>query len=500
MPSLIIASFDGSSTYTLTRDVFATYLNVSNSITVITAGYRLFAFYEIANYGAIHNDGANASGTTAGAGGLAGFFKAGGTGATGLLAASAGANGTAQATPTANTWVGGLGGKGGQGRQSTTSFEGGMITTANITTPANADGGSKVTSNYVNYLTRYVVGATNWQMTPSIGGGSGAKSIIGTTATSGGGGGGGGVCFVAAPKITGVGTITANGGAGGNAAGTGGSFGGGGGGGGGVMCMIAKTSDIVPYADGGNGGTSVFGTNGTLPVAAANGTATSTTTTMTLTPTTALSKGKLYMITFHLNITGGIGFSGINSITGYGMVWQLVGGSRVEFNTIAAPTRAMETWYGFYFGGEPDLVESDVLTISLSEPNTAARVIIDEISNVDLDLFNPPITSNMASNVTNSATTLTVTLPTAPTTGNLVYSVFSRSGGTAPVAGAGNTIVNSQTTAPQIASQVSSAQQANIQTHTTAAAVAGFSVEITASASGINGDNGWAGKVIRIYG
>jgi hypothetical protein len=340
-------------------------------------------------------------------------------------------------------------------------------------------------------------------MTPSIGGGSGAKSIIGTTATSGAGGGGGGVCFVAAPKIlnpTGTGTISANGGAGGNAAGTGGSFGGGGGGGGGVMCMIAKTSDITPTADGGNGGTSIFGTNGTLPVVAANGTTTSTTTTMTLSPTTALSKGKLYLMTFHLNVTGGIGFSGINSVEGYGITWQLIAGSRVEFNTIVAPTRAMETWYGFYFGGEPDLVQSDVLTVDLSQANTAARVIIDEVSNVDLDFFNPPITANMASNVTNSATTLTVTLPTAPTTGNLVYSVFSRSGGTAPTAGAGNTIVNSQTVAPQIVSQVSSAQQANIQTHTTAAAVAGYSVEITASVSGINGDNGWAGKVVRIYG
>jgi hypothetical protein len=494
------STFDGSLTYTLTRDVFATYINVNNAVTVITAGYRLFATTEISNAGTIHNNGAAASGTTAGAGGLGGFFKAGGTGATGLLAASVGANGTAQATPTANTWVGGLGGKGGQGRQSTTSFEGGQITTANITTPANADGGSKVTSNYVNYLNRYVVAATNWQMTPSIGGGSGAKSATGTTATSGGGGGGGGVCFVAAPVITGAGTISANGGAGGNAAGTGGSFGGGGGGGGGVMCMIAKTSAITPIAVGGNGGTSVFGTNGTLPVASANGTTTSTTTTMTLSPTTALSKGKLYLMTFHLNITGGIGGSGINSVEGYGMVWQLVSGSRVEFNTIAAPTRAMETWYGFYFAAEPDIVQSDALTITLSDANTAARVIIDEITNVDNDFFNPPVTTNIATNVTNSATTLTVTLPTPPTTGNLVYSVFSRSGGTAPVAGAGNTLVNSQTVAPQITSQVSSAQTANIQTHTTAAAVAGFSVEITASASGINGDTGWDGKVVRIYG
>ena len=99
-----------------------------------------------------------------------------------------------------------------------------------------------------------------------------------------------------------------------------------------------------------------------------------------------------------------------------------------------------------------------------------------------------------------SATTLTVTLPVAPTAGNLVYSVFARSAGTATTAGAGNTLVNNQTTAPQISSQVSSAQTANTQTHTTAAAVAGISMEIAKSVNGANGSNGWDGKVVRIYG
>jgi hypothetical protein len=497
------STFDGSFTYTLTRDVFATYINISASVTVITAGYRLFAFYEIETAGAIHNNGANGSGTTGGAGGLGGFFKAGGAGATGLLAASAGANGTAQATPTANTWVGGLGGRGGQGRFSTTSFVGGMITSANITPPANADGGSKVTSNYINYLTRYVVGATNWQMTPSIGGGSGAKSIIGTTATSGAGGGGGGVCFVAAPTIlnpTGTGTISANGGAGGNAGGTGGSFGGGGGGGGGVMCMIARSSDITPTANGGTGGLSVIGTNGNLPVASANGTNTTLTATLTLTPTIALSKGKLYMITFHLQNAAGISGSGINSISGWGISWNNLSGSRVEYNTIAVPTRVQETWYGYYENGSPDIVDSEDIVVSLSNVNTTARVIIDEITNVDANNANYPFTGNQGTNSVNSATTLTVTLASAPTAGNLVYSVFTRSAGTATTAGAGNTLVNNQATAPQITSQVSSAQQANIQTHTTAAAVAGFSAEIAAAITFYNASDGWDGKVVRIYG
>jgi hypothetical protein len=500
-------TFDGSSAYsfatysstiyTLTRDVWATTISVSSGYTVITAGYRLFATTSINAAGNIHNNGSNGSGAVAGAGGLGGFFKAGGAGAAGLLAASAGAAGTAQATPTANTWVGGVGGRGGQGRLNNIGFNGGQIAPTNATNPANADGGSKVTSNYVNYLTRYVVGATNWQMTPSIGGGGGAKSVTGTAATSGAGGGGGGICFVAAPVITGSGTISANGGSGGNAAGTGGSFGGGGGGGGGVVCVIAKTSAITPTATGGTGGTSVFGTNGTLPVAHASGTNTTATQTLTITPTHTLSKGKLYLITVHLNVAAGLGGSGVNSITGYGINWYNLSGSRVEYSTIAAPTRAQETWYGFYSGTEPDLVDSLDIVINLSNINTAARAIMDEISGLELSTA---ITGNIATNATNSATTLTTTLVTTPTTGNMVYSVFTRSGGTAPVAGAGNVLLNNQAVAPQITSQVSSAQQANVQTHTTAAAVAGFSVELTASIAGASGSDGWAGKVIRIYG
>lgn len=512
------ATFNGAVpyTYTLTRDVFAEGININASVTVITAGYKLIANSYISNEGTIHNSGSNATGTTAGAGGLGGFYKAGGTGATGLLAASAGANGTAQATPTANTWVGGVGGKGGQGRATNTTFTGGQITTANMTVPANADGGSRVTSNFISYLTRYIVGATNWQMTPSVGGGSGAKSTTGTTATSGAGGGGGGICFVAAPIITGNGYISANGGNGGDATGTGGTFGGGGGGGGGVACVVSKSIDptITVEAIGGYGGQSVIGTNGTLPITIANGTNTTATTTMTITPTTMLNQDSLYFLTFHLNITGGIGGSGINGITsGYGLTWRQVSGSRVAYATIASPTRVQETWYGIYepTAGvpDPDLVDNNVITVYLSDQNTAARAILDEVQNVDAgNVYNPgtgtffdPVTTNIGTNSSNSATTLTVTLASAPTSGNLVYSVFTRAGGTAPVAGTNNTLVNNQTTAPLMVSEVNTTgQQANAMSHTTAAAIAGFSVEVTKTGLTPTGYDGWNGKVIRIYG
>jgi uncharacterized Fe-S center protein len=44
-------------------------------------------------------------------------------------------------------------------------------------------------------------------------------------------------------------------------------------------------------------------------------------------------------------------------------------------------------------------------------------------------------------------------------------------------------------------------QQANAMSHTTAAAVAGFSVEIAKTPIGANsGSDGWNGKVVRIFG
>lgn len=498
------ASFDGTSTYTLIRDVWATSIFVGAFTTVITAGYRLFAQTSINNNGLIHNNGSNATGSTAGAGGLAGFFKAGGAGATGLLAASAGSDGVAQATPTVDTWVGGVGGRGGTGRASNVTFTGGMITTANLalSVPSNADGGARVTSNFVNYMTRYIVGATNWQMTPSIGGGGGAKSIIGTAATSGGGGGGGGVLVVASPIIFGSGSYRANGGIGGNASGTGGSFGGGGGGGGGICCIIARTIANNNYqANGANGGTSIFTGTGNYPVPHVNGTNTTLTQTLILSPTHALSKGKLYMLTFHLQRAAGVGASGINSVSGYGITWNLISGSRVEYATIASPTRVQETWYGYYTLNEPDLVEDSTITVALSDLNTTARVIMDEISNVNASNISNPITSNIGTNRSNSATALTVTLATAPTVGNCVYSVFTRATGVLPVAGANNTLVNNVITAPLMVSEVNTTgQQANAMTHTTASAIAGFSVEITKTALGLEGSRGWDGKVVRIYG
>jgi len=479
-------TFNGTDTYTLTRDIYAEALVLYQSIILETAGYRIFCRDIFQCYGTVRNNGGNASGATAGTGATGGFFKAGGAGAAGLGTGSAGANGTAQATPTANTWVGGLGGRGGAGRASAATFEGGMITTTNLTTPANSDGGSHITSNIVNYLNKFVnIGGANQQMTPSVGGGSGAKSATGTTATSGGGGGGGG-----------------DGGNGGNASGTGGSFGGGGGGGGGIVVLLSKLNDtgvVYPTALGGAGGSPVTGTNGTYTVAVANGTATSTTTALNITPTTPLSKGNMYIVTVHLQKTGGIGTLSVNSVYGYNLNWQFV--NSVDFNTTASPTRRIEVWYAWYDATftDPDIAGDESIRIDLSEAPTASRVIVDELQNVDLGT----IANNTNTNAVDSALTLSVTLGTAPSAGNTVYSVFGKSNNIAAAAGAGNTIINNQyTAAPPLVSEVSTAQTTNAISHaTTAAAIGGISFEINKPPTDAsNGGDGWDGKVIRLYG
>lgn len=501
---LAYATFDsGTATYTLTRDVYGTGVIVQSGYILKTAGYRIFGNEYITVTGDIECNGGNASGTTAGTGATAGFFKAGGNGGAGRVAGDAGIAGVAPATPTANTWVGGFGGRGGPGRTTLTTQHGGMISNANATIPANSEGGVKVIGNINSYLNKYIVSATNWQLTPSIGGGSGAKSATGTSATTGGGGGGGGIVFLAAPVITGVGTVYAKGGNGGNAAGTGGSFGGGGGGGGGIICYVCKNTTSLPNfnVDGGTPGTSVIGTNGDLPLAFANGTAQGTTTTLTVTPTALPSHKSLIMLGIHVQNTGGVTGLGINSIKGFGASWSQVSGSRIEFNTNASPTRFLELWYCETTSGSFNLEQEDVV-IEFSGAVTNARVIIDEIVNTDAINLNSAVTGNSANNSVDTALTLTVTLPNAPTAGNMVYSLFGKSNAQAQTAGAGNTLVNNQSAqTPSMASEVSIAQQANAISHTTTnAAIGGISVEITATSASSTGNPGWAGKIVRLYG
>ena len=497
-----ILSLAGS-TYTLLRDIYCTTFNIVNGVTLETAGYRIFCITDCIVDGIIRNNGGNASGATAGTGATGGFFKAGTNGAAGLGTASAGANGTAVTNPTAATWVGGLGGRGGAGRASNTTFLGSGFVPGNVTPPANSDGGPRITSNFTTYLNKLVSAATPYQFTPSAGGGAGAKSATGTSAVSGGGGGGGGVVFIASPNIStfGTGVIQANGGDGGNASGTGGTFGGGGGGGGGVAAIIAKNCTITPQVNGGIGGTSVrLGTNPDSPVGTNVVNTTTTSTSISVTPTVCPSEYSLMMLSVNIQKTGGVSNCYITGITGYAMNWTLVTGSRVEYNSIASPTRAIEVWSGQVASLSADLPADRTITITFSEAPTNARIFIDEIFNTDVIDNGYPVTSNYQTNRSDSATTLTMTLPTAPAAADGVFTFVGRSGGTVAASTTG-TIMGTSDTNSAGATMLGLGTTTNTMTHTTAAAVAGFSVELNKpTISQTRGSYGWNGRYIRLYG
>ena len=64
------------------------------------------------------------------------------------------------------------------------------------------------------------------------------------------------------------------------------------------------------------------------------------------------------------------------------------------------------------------------------------------------------------------------------------------------VAGSGNTLLNNQTVAPLLVSEVSSGQQTNAMTWTTAAAAGAISVELQAASTCERGTRGWDGRII----
>jgi hypothetical protein len=500
----LLATLVGT-TYTLLRDIYCTTFNIYSGITLDTAGYRIFANVDCIVEGTVENNGANASGTTGGAGGTAGFFKAGTAGVNGLNAASAGANGTAVTNPTAATWIGGLGGRGGSARTANTTFIGSGFASANVTPPANADGGARIASNYINYLNKLVSAATPYQFTPSAGGGAGAKSTTGTTAVSGGGGGGGGTVFIASPNISGAGVIQANGGAGGNASGTGGTFGGGGGGGGGVVALIRKGESVATVeALGGAGGTSiVLGTNPNSPNAVTQGSTANTATQVSVTVTSLPSEYSLVMLAVNIQKTGGVSTCAVTSITGLGIDWYQAGGSRVEYNTIATPVRAIEVWFGRVSNLSADLPADKTITVNFTEAPTSSRIFVDEIFNTDAIDGIDPLSglNNYVSNSVDSATTLSMVLPTTATAGNGVWTFVGRSGGTAAASATGTILTSSDVAGSPGATMLGLATTTNTMTNTTNAALAGYSIEVAKpSVTQTRGSNGWNGRIVRIYG
>ena len=487
--------------YTLTRDVFATTFTVGASIIVVTAGFRIFATTSITlSAGAIiANNGGAGSGTTAGNGASGGYFRAGGNGVTGLLTASAGANGTAPTVPTAATWVGTLGGRGACARATQTTFIGiANMSQANydLSIPANADAGRYIINN-INFWNQRSLSTASalWYPSGSMGGANGSKSTTGTTATSGGGGGGGGFIFLASPTITGDnGSIRAVGGAGGNAGGTGGNFGGGGGGGGGIIGVLTGKStynSALFDVSGGAGGTSVW--LGTVaPVGVSYGTLVPTVANpLAIFSTACLSRQTIFIVALHITGSAGLVASAV-SMTGAGCSWSEI--ANVPFNGSAGlEARRLQVWVGFY-NGTAFSDDPRILTYFDISP-TSVRYIVDTVQNTQYADGNYPIDQFFSTSST-ATTVAQTTLPSVPLGTSLQYTVVARSGGTAPVAGTGNTLLTQGTTAPIMVSQVATGRQTNSQTWTTSADSAVVTLDLSASGTGETGIAGENGKVV----
>ena len=504
-------TFDGSSslntnfctynsatlTYTLTRDIYAYDMYIAPGYTLITAGWRIFCYNSFNNTGIVHNNGFSASGASAGLGGLGGFFRAGGTGAAGLGTAATGVGNTVPLA-TANTFIGTLSGRGASARTAINAGIGSFIASASITVPTF--GGKQLAGNYTTYQYPYIQANASIQTQPtfSYGGGGGSKSAVGTTAISGGGGGGGGVIYIASPALINTGQINSYGGTGGNAAGTGGIFGGGGGGAGGTVFIHTSTKNsltntlVGPNTGGGAGGNSA-GTANTLAVGRSDSTFASTATTqyVQITPTTAVNYNSYYILAIHVQYTAGT-FTGITSVSGYGLTWTKY--ADFTFNTIATPTRTLQVYVGIMNNYLADVVQDPKIYINFPSPVNAYRINFDEIQNTRQADYIDPQQQN-AQSVTDSATTLATSLGVTPTTNNMQYTVWATSGGTAFTGGTGVTLLNNTgTTNPILVSGVAISRASSAITWTTAAAAAAFTMDLNQPSVQETGGSGITGK------
>ena len=249
--------FDGSttnsfsslagSTYTLTRDFFATSVTISSSVTVNPACFRMFCQGAFVNSGTISDSGASATSASAAAGESSHVFQGGQSGGAGNTGAgSSGSQGTAIACGASGGGGTGSGGAGGGG-QGTRGGSGTWL----LRTPSA------------------VLAGVSWAATTSqvltLSGGDGGGGGGGDGTNHGGGGGaGGGVIAILAQTLVNNGTITAAGGAGFTP--VTGNCGGGGGGGGGIIVaytLIAWTAGTTSAAGGSAGSGAGTGTAGT---------------------------------------------------------------------------------------------------------------------------------------------------------------------------------------------------------------------------------------------
>lgn len=234
------ATLSGS-TYTMTRDIYASSITIANGVTISTAQFRIFCTGNLgmtSGSGIIDNSGtAGAANGTAGAAPTDGVFAA---------ATSGGAGSTTNGgTASSNSiCLGGSGGNGGAGSSGTAGSGG------TATVPIASAGSVQAANNYISGSTgRTAKGTTN--LNCGCGGGGGGGD---TTNSGGGGGGAAGWIFIAAKTFSGTLTVQANGGNGGSP--TVGNTGGGGGGGGGIIVIVTSvTPSITTTVNGGTKGT-----------------------------------------------------------------------------------------------------------------------------------------------------------------------------------------------------------------------------------------------------
>jgi hypothetical protein len=238
------ATLSGS-TYTLSRDLWASTLIVNSGVTLHYGGFGIQASISILNNGTISGNGGNATaavatnngaGVNLATGSIPGCAN-GGTFTTGV--GNAGAS-----TATAQ------GGNGGAGGASGTGNAGGAGGT--VVGPVVGNGRWKVLQALTSGV---IMRGSSTLVAAAGGGGGGSGGGDGTNRSPAGGGGGGWLC-VTTPTLINNGVISANGGNG-NSQTTAGNAGGSGGGGGGIA-IVNTTSPITGTgtitATGGTGG------------------------------------------------------------------------------------------------------------------------------------------------------------------------------------------------------------------------------------------------------
>jgi hypothetical protein len=263
----------GSPLYTQTADAFLAGGHVFPTVTVYTAGFRIFSTltFTIDATGTVENDGLPASGATGGAATPFGSLSNGVAGGNGHTGSGAGSAGSAQGSGLSG--YNEIGGNGGGATTADAGTTNGGLGGA-YTQQGAASGGSHW---FIPKLSGYLFGLSSSSHQPQTyaigggaGGGGGGSASAG--ATGGGGGGGAGLLILHVLNLVNNGSIHANGGACAAASGTG-NAGGGGGGGAGNVFQISRfrtgvgtaTANGAPGCAGiGTGETGTAGGNGNV--------------------------------------------------------------------------------------------------------------------------------------------------------------------------------------------------------------------------------------------